>query len=182
MGPPIVDRPRRIAGQRDRNASPEARRILWAVTLDGIVRYDGVRFSVFTSSVDAALPTNRFSMGVEAPEGSLWFQTEDLRLVRYRYGRFTNFDRTRGAASPVSSVVRDSSGELWIGTQPDVGVIRGERFVPVAKDTVSGASTIVRRRDGSTWIGTFSRGIFRVGRGMPAQLAIPAASIDSAIV
>ena len=154
---------------------------LWATTLDGLVRYDGVRFTVFNSALAPELPTNRFISGFEAPDGTLWFQTENLSLIRYRNGRFTHVDRAHGLSSTASVLAQDSEGRIWIGTGDGAGRIRGDRHEPVAPDTVPNAQSFLRRRDGTVWIGTVSSGIYRIGDG-PAERVVSPSAIDSAIV
>jgi signal transduction histidine kinase/DNA-binding response OmpR family regulator len=153
---------------------------LWATTLDGLVRYDGLRFTIFNSSAAPGLPTNRFAAGVEAPDGTLWFQTEDLKLVRYRDGRFKPFGAADGVDFPIATIGRDSIGQVWVGGN-HVAVIRNGRLEPVAPDTLPAAKSFIRRRDGTTWLGTFGAGIYRLDQGRAQQVIAPAA-IDSGIV
>src|SRR5215468_1340356 len=49
---------------------------IWAATFDGLVRFDGVRFTVFNSANSEGLPSNRI-IGLNAStDGTLWLSTE----------------------------------------------------------------------------------------------------------
>src|SRR5882724_103635 len=50
---------------------------LWLTTYDGLVRYDGVRFTVFNKSNSAGLTSNRFSVLFEDDDRTLWIGTID---------------------------------------------------------------------------------------------------------
>lgn len=50
---------------------------LWFTTLDGVVRYDGMRFRVFDKGNTKGIESNRFFLLVEDREGALWMATED---------------------------------------------------------------------------------------------------------
>lgn len=69
---------------------------LWVATLDGLARFDGVRFKVFNKSNTPEMPNNRiFSMFTDA-DGRLWFNyANDQTLVAYENGEFKRFEKGR---------------------------------------------------------------------------------------
>ena len=69
---------------------------LWFATADGLVRYDGIRFTVFNAGNSPGLKSNRCVALYEDAEGTLWIGTEDSGLVRYRNGIFTTFSTDQG--------------------------------------------------------------------------------------
>jgi len=79
---------------------------IWAATYDGLVRFDGVRFTVFNSANTEGLPSNRIVKLREARDGSLWLATEQGHVVRFRDGRF-NTDQG------VSELFATTSGNIW---------------------------------------------------------------------
>ena len=65
---------------------------LWFSTYDGLVRFDGLRFTVFNRASNPELPSNRFTLMFTAPDGALWAAMDTaVGLVRYRAGRFRAF-------------------------------------------------------------------------------------------
>lgn len=69
---------------------------LWLTTFDGLVRFDGVRFTVFNKGNTPVINSNRFLRLYEDVYGDLWAGTEDGGLIRYHQGRFTSYGREQG--------------------------------------------------------------------------------------
>ena len=69
---------------------------LWVATLDGLARFDGVRFKVFNKSNTPEMPNNRiFSMFTDTA-GRLWFNyADDQTVVVYENGKFNRFEKGR---------------------------------------------------------------------------------------
>ena len=86
---------------------------IWAATFDGLVRFDGIRFTVFNSANSEELPSNRIIQLKEGRDGALWLITEQGHVVRFRDGRFTNvaFERGKPSTSPAALFV-DSLGAV----------------------------------------------------------------------
>src|SRR5215813_12874770 len=61
---------------------------LWLTTFDGLVRFDGVRFTVFDQGNTPGLRSNRFTALYEDRDGTLYAGTEDQGLAVYRNGVF----------------------------------------------------------------------------------------------
>ena len=157
---------------------------IWAATFDGLVRFDGVRFTTFNSANSAGLPSNRIVWVREARDGSLWLFTEQHHLVHFRNGSFIYIGRDRGLADEeIETVLEDSTGAVWAATTKGVGVIRDDKFTPVARATIAGyARSLVERKDGTIWVGTERRGIFRVTRDGKAARVAASSEIDADIV
>jgi hypothetical protein len=111
---------------------------IWAATFDGLVRFDGVRFTVFNSATSDGLPSNRIIWVREARDGTLWLFTEQRHLVHFLQGHFVHVGKDRGLGDEqVVTVLEASRGTVWVATTKGVGIIRDDRFVPVARETIS---------------------------------------------
>ena len=88
---------------------------LWLVTLDGLVRFDGVRQKVFDRSSDPGLETTRLTaLWDDQRKGDLWLGTEDGRLVLFRAGRFRTFAALDPELGAVTSLRLSKNGRLFL--------------------------------------------------------------------
>jgi ligand-binding sensor domain-containing protein len=84
---------------------------LWLASLDGLVRFDGVHFTVFTTANTPALRSNRCTSLFEDQAGQLWIGTEDGGLVKQHDGVFTTFTTDQGLpGNEVRQVWADDQG------------------------------------------------------------------------
>ena len=137
---------------------------IWAATFDGLVRFDGLRFTVFNSANSDELPSNRIIALREGRDGALWLTTEQGHVVRFRDARFTNIAFENSAARQgVAKLLVDSAGAVWVGTEKGLWTVQRDTLVRVGPETLNArVSALVQRRDGSVWVGTNGVGIFRV--------------------
>jgi len=88
---------------------------LWVATLDGLARFDGVRFTVYNKANSPGIESNRFTRLYEDPHGDLWLATEASGVTRYHAGRFTTYTIRDGLPhNHIRSVTGDESGSVWI--------------------------------------------------------------------
>ncbi len=92
---------------------------LWLTTLDGVARFDGVRFKMFKAADTPALGSGRIRFLFAGRHGELWLSTQEGGLIRLQNGRFTPLlpTETRGTRPAVTQVAEDESGGLWLSTE-----------------------------------------------------------------
>lgn len=100
---------------------------LWVATAEGVVRFDGVRFSGFDREPDATLarlpPRALFAL----PDGDVWISTQREGLLRWHAGRLTSVwpESNNVVTANVSQVTPDGSGGLLIARGAEVWRARG---------------------------------------------------------
>jgi signal transduction histidine kinase/ligand-binding sensor domain-containing protein len=103
---------------------------VWLTTFDGLVRFDGVRFTVFNRANSPGISSNRFLRLYEDASGDLWAGTEDSGLVRYHNGHFTSYGKEQGLTSIYET--EDEHGRLVVLlTDGSARRLVDGKFVPV---------------------------------------------------
>jgi len=143
---------------------------LWLGTEEGLVRFDGVRFTVFDKHT-SGLVNNMVQALLVDHDQNLWVGTGGGGLSRLRDGRFTSFTTENGLANnSVRALYEDRQGAIWIGTDGG-GLMRYQDGRFHLFTTADGLAdnvifSISGERNGTIWIATrgglnrFSNGKF----------------------
>jgi len=108
---------------------------LWVSTLDGLARFDGLRFKLFKAGNTPALGSGRIRFLFTGRRGELWLATQEGGVVRLKDGRFTPLPlpEGQGARPAVVQVAEDNSGGLWLSTEDGkVGRLADGRYSTVS--------------------------------------------------
>lgn len=106
---------------------------IWFATFNGLVRFDGVRFTVFDKGNTRGIKSNKFWCLYEDAAGDLWAGTSDDGVTRYHRGVFTTYTRTDDGRPMVwaSAISGDRAGGLWALLLHRIVKFRHGRFVTV---------------------------------------------------
>ena len=91
---------------------------LWMASQEGLIRFDGERFTVTATRDVPAIGTNDIDALAEDANGALWLGTRGAGVVRYVNGAFTVFGLKEGLAHAVVLCLKFArDGALWVGTR-----------------------------------------------------------------
>lgn len=103
---------------------------LWLATFDGLVRFDGVKFTVFNRASTKGIRGNRFDRLFEDRRGVLWAVTDENWLVKYEGGVFTTYTPEDGWPSwLVVGIDEDEAGHFQVVSRDGIAKWKERRFV-----------------------------------------------------
>jgi PAS domain S-box-containing protein len=142
---------------------------LWLGTQEGLVRFDGVRFTVFDQRNTPEFKNNHVTALRQTRDGALWIGMNG-GLSRLMDGKFKTYSAEDGLTNElIWAIEEDLDGTVWIGTGG--GLNRFKDGVFTSYTTRNGlpndfVTSICSGKDGNLWIGTSGGGLTRLKDGV----------------
>ena len=143
---------------------------LWIGAESGLVRFDGVNFTLVATQDPSPAPLGPV-IGLTADgDGSLWVRILGPRVLRYRGGACTSVSPDLGWPNPgVSAAAPTHDGGIVVAAAGG-GVLRSREgrastVIPTGAMPRSPVISIAESADGTVWLGTRDAGLFRVQGG-----------------
>jgi len=142
---------------------------IWLGTQDGLVRFDGERFTTFHSRNTPEIKNNNVQALLEDEQGALWFSTLGGGVVRLFEGSFRVWTSADGLSSDVvRALARTADGAMWIATERGLDRLEDGAISSWSLEQDLGDPVVERLyvdREDRLWVGSRAGGIclFRDG-------------------
>lgn len=141
---------------------------IWFGTSEGLVRFDGVHFTLFTSNSSPALTHNFVSSVKEDSDGALWVTTFGGGINRLMQGKTTSLTTEQGLPhNSARTSMNGGDGTTWVGTNRGVGIVKNGVVQIFSKQLDSAVvSVLFKDSRARVWIGTRNQGLFLFEQGV----------------
>lgn len=151
---------------------------LWIGTQDGLNRFDGKGFEVFTADDTPGIESGYIKCSVKTSDGVLWFGTTN-GLTKYDPSteKFETFSIDNITALQIESMCLDQTENIWLGTAVN-GVISFDRKTKgFKKYTALVPSKRIQKvfctKTGELFINTEDKGLFRSNTSKTKAALVP---------
>jgi len=155
---------------------------LWMGTMEGVVRFDGVRFTCFNSITTEILSTDDVPALLQTSNGGVWLGTWGGGIFEFRNGKISRLagDKILGDGR-IKSFLEDREGRIWVGTPAGIHCWKDGHWSEPDKNWGPkrlNVNAILQRKDGSLWFGTADGAArlegdrlrwYRTGDGLPGD-------------
>ena len=148
---------------------------LWLATAEGLMRFDGLRFTRFQPASGSSLPGSNAPYLLPSSDGSLWVANEN-RVSRIERGRVVPYAVNQPSDGVVRRIFEDRLGRLWIvrakaKAESNLTMLLRDRSLRAygPKDGVprDEITRVYQDSRGDLWLGTV-RSLCRWSPGSPA--------------
>jgi signal transduction histidine kinase/ligand-binding sensor domain-containing protein len=147
---------------------------LWLGTLNGLVRFDGVRFTVFDESNTPKLQSIRIVRLFEDSQGNLWVGTETAGVALIEEGRVQSLKIGRGRRrGHLASVCEDFTGAVWLLTEDGQLGRSAHGSVDVWNLNSGAGRSVIAEKGGKVWLGAGNRIVGLDPAAVRSEAALP---------
>ena len=148
---------------------------VWFGTTDGLVRFDGVRFEIFSQNSTPALSHNWVSSVREARNGALWVTTFGGGVNVLHNGKNHITLKENGLLhNSARKTLQTSDGAMLIGTNEGINIMQNGKISVLSERLRNAVVTeLLQDPSGVIWIGTRNMGLFTLQNGVLTEFPLP---------
>jgi ligand-binding sensor domain-containing protein/signal transduction histidine kinase len=157
----------------------------WLATYDGLIRFDGWSFKVYSQRTHPQIPTNSILCIQGDKAGNLWIATSGGGVLKMAGEEISLLEQNQYAPNPsVTTLAEDANGHIWVGTRGGLGLIVNNTYAYFPEiDRLKNLHIYKVYFDskGSLWIGTMGEGLWQLQNGMLRQYTTAHGLVNNSI-